>query len=333
MIDKKSQRIVTFDLLRGIAILLMIYDHSLKSIQALHPTSADYYIAVILDHFVPLSSALFLFISGCLISYTFNKAEDTQAWLHGKIKRSLQLILLSYFLFIPLFFTQPENSHWLSTGILQTLGVLTFISALFLYLVSSRIIISLAVLNIILFTLNLINSIQPLPNLAFITAYGFPLLPHSGYFFAGLFFESIYNKVIAKRAHQFVWFSFILASIVLLISKQDPLSIFDELTIKLGHWQPTIELMVYVTLMMMAVKTILEKNDRRLAKINQIRPIIDLGRFALEVYVIHLVLLALLQQVYQAQTLIGYSVTTFLMMVAMISYGQFRYQMSHKISV
>jgi uncharacterized membrane protein len=184
------KRLVYLDVLRGIAILLMVVDHAydwwLDS--AGHATG----LAATTKFLGTLAAPLFLYLVGVGLALSTLKADQTGA-RRGKVVRHLilrgaKLVLYGYILNLPIFFVGSNPADILAVDILQIIGVTIWLSVPFLWAPSWVV----AVVTGFVFVVGQTAGgwILPDPIAAFVTGNGgigyFPLAVWLAYTYLGL---------------------------------------------------------------------------------------------------------------------------------------------------
>src|SRR5690606_33162894 len=114
-----KNRLIYLDLLKVVALIVMIYDHTLKFLIPVDKTDL-FKAEIALDKYAPLASALFLCIAGYNLASSYQRQTHFQTWLVKKPKYGLILIATSFFVAI---ITNSSHTNFFATGILQTIGL------------------------------------------------------------------------------------------------------------------------------------------------------------------------------------------------------------------
>ena len=203
------------DLLREIALFYMFFQHA---VLALLKYTENKGIILFLFELVPICPALFLFIAGFSINISLNRRKnnlnDNDFIIH-LLKRGFILIILSSVLFLLEYgFQLPDLL--ISSGILNTIGLLIIIISLLIKLPYKKIFISIFVVILIVLTfLFEKNKIYIVP-----FNYGYePIVPTITFGFIGylmgLFFYQYKDDI--KKEKIFVLLSGVLGFIIFLI--------------------------------------------------------------------------------------------------------------------
>ncbi len=144
------QRKKYIDLLRQIAIFYMFFFHV---VLILLPEAEINGVMRVLFDIVPLDAALFLFLSGFSLTLSLCKHKDLPALqlAKNKVKRGLLLILAAGSLFLLQLGVQLPDML-ICSGILNTIGWLCVIGGLLVMLPHQKIIISLLIAGLLVFT-------------------------------------------------------------------------------------------------------------------------------------------------------------------------------------
>jgi hypothetical protein len=139
------------DLLRTIALFYMFFQHAAL---ALLMQTSNRGIILFFFEIVPICSALFLFIAGFSLSVSFEKNIPAGLYKFNMhlIKRGLILVILSSFLFFIEYGIQLPDL-FLSSGILNTIGLMIITSIIFLNIKYKKIFLSFFILLLILATI------------------------------------------------------------------------------------------------------------------------------------------------------------------------------------
>jgi peptidoglycan/LPS O-acetylase OafA/YrhL len=137
------QRIHYIDFLRQVAIYYMFFFHTVLVL--LPPEQIKGTLGCFFD-IVPLDAALFLFLAGFSLTLSLGKHTELSAFrfLQKKIKRGLLLILAAAFLFFIEFGIQLPDML-ISSGILNTIGILCIAGGLVLVFSGRKIILALLI--------------------------------------------------------------------------------------------------------------------------------------------------------------------------------------------
>ena len=233
---EQKKRLISLDLLRQLALVLMFASHTTKAYLELNANFDQVSINLIKLALLiePLSSALFLFVSGyCLVL-----ASRRWAWLKF-VKRGVILILASHLLFA--YKNQVFSLPLHASGILQLIGMSWLAIPLWKLTrswISSGITIGLLFIASIFLTQS--------PPLAIINQGAFPLLPHLIYFAGGVFWARInatWQKNGSILGPKISWVFLLLTLIVLMSITRG--RIFSERLSIAGYWQPKPILVVF----------------------------------------------------------------------------------------
>lgn len=236
-----ARRFLDLDLLKLVAIGLMIYDHVIKFL--LDHTSFELsYELYFLFLFTPFSSALFLFISGILLQHRLSLGINKDKYFIKRLTVGLILIILSYGLWV----LSINQGHWASTGILQTLGFLWIGGVLFNRLTQGKLrllwlgLIILSVLGLNQFLLGQ-NILIP-----FINSFSFSLLPHGVYFLWGMWLVLL-KQAYSRLARGWVLCILGISGVVAthLLSGKNLLLALHELPVRFGYWSPSLTMVSY----------------------------------------------------------------------------------------
>lgn len=290
--SRQIQRYLFLDWLKVIAIGLMIYDHIFKFLYPKIELSLSLQVLAI---FTPLSSFLFLAISGFLLGYTFNR-RPSQKYAWHKIKRGLLLMIISYSLWL----LQINPASIWSTGILQTLGVLWILSLAILWSLKNNPQLRLLVLAFSFFLILIANQFmsQNAIYIPFISSSSFPLLPHAGYFFLGLITaEAKFRSWVEQYRWVWLgWFSFLWIALNLfgtnLWQALIKLPIVDQ------YWQPSLTLILHSSLVWIIIQPINKATILPATTKAQTSILVWLSQNALAIYIGHLFILRLLEFVF-----------------------------------
>jgi peptidoglycan/LPS O-acetylase OafA/YrhL len=144
------QRIRYIDFLRQVAIYYMFFFHT---VLVLLPQEQIKGVIGFFYDIVPLDAALFLFLAGFSLTLSLGKHAELSAFgfLQKKIKRGLLLIFAAAFLFFMEFGIQLPDML-ISSGILNTIGILCIAGGLVLLVPRRRIILGLLIAALCLVT-------------------------------------------------------------------------------------------------------------------------------------------------------------------------------------
>jgi predicted acyltransferase len=134
---QKPQRLVSLDLLRGLAVIGMIIVNSMAGQQgrgAVYPT-------LLHSHWDGLTLAdvvfpAFLFMVGVSIPLSLRRKEDADRW--HIVWRTLRLIILGFILSNIFWFSQFSSGDWRLFGVLQRIGIVYGVCAIMFLTLSSR---------------------------------------------------------------------------------------------------------------------------------------------------------------------------------------------------
>lgn len=286
----KNHRFLDLDLIKLLAISLMIYDHVIKFLLInfeIEITPTLYYLFIL----SPFSSAIFLFVSGLLLQYRINIYDNRSQYFYKRISRGMILIAISYLLWI----STVTVGHPASTGILQTLGVLWIIGVLINRLIPKGQIIILALLWVSILGLHIWLR-QTGISIPFLNTQSFPLLPHSLYFLLGMCLAQLKTKVLPSN-HKYFLVTAGASGLILtyLFSGRDILTELIEVPVLFGYWSPSLVLIAYTTFLLIILSS-LTLRFAAPAKANLTSTIITkTAQLALPIYIGHLVVLRLLE--------------------------------------
>lgn len=231
----KSQRLIFIDVLRGLAVILMIEAHTMALMSNLYKQGFLYGFLNISNGFV---SVAFLFCAGAgfwlAVKNKFNDFKHFKKPLWTYIRRLAFILMLAYFLHFPVFtlskflnMNQNQLNILFQNDILQTIVYSSSISLILLLILPKLTHLKYIsiILTIIAFSLVSIvwysNPFDYLPyNLAFMFAKPpiskFPLIPWSGYFFAGIFVTAFFMEAKDKInfAKKLLYFSLSIITII-----------------------------------------------------------------------------------------------------------------------
>jgi predicted acyltransferase len=169
--NPKSERLVSLDLLRGVAVIGMILVNEMAGMEPpvypllLHSRWAGLTIA---DVVFPS----FLFMVGVSIPLSLKRNADADysriAW------RTLRLVLLGFILSNIFWFSQFSSGSWRLFGVLQRIGLVYGVCALMFLKVSPRIrLIVAAAILVLYWPLTLIPALDGLPNDIWVRGHNF----------------------------------------------------------------------------------------------------------------------------------------------------------------
>ena len=233
---EQKKRLISLDLLRQLALVLMFASHTTKAYLKLNANFDQVSINLIKLSLLiePLSSALFLFVSGyCLVL-----ASKHWSWLKF-VKRGVVLILTSHLLFA--YKNQIFSPPLHASGILQLIGM-GWLAIPLWKLTRSWISSGITVGLLFIASFFLAQS----PPLAIINQGAFPLLPHLIYFTGGVFWARLnanWQKNMSVTGPKICWVFLLLILIVLLGITEG--KIFSERFSTAGYWQPKPILVVF----------------------------------------------------------------------------------------
>jgi len=144
------QRVRYIDFLRQVAIYYMFFFHT---VLVLLPQKQINGVIGFFYDIVPLDAALFLFLAGFSLTLSLGKHPELSAFrfLQKKIARGLLLMLAAAFLFFMEFGIQLPDM-FISSGILNTIGVLCIAGGVVLVVSGRRIILGLLIAALCLLT-------------------------------------------------------------------------------------------------------------------------------------------------------------------------------------
>ncbi len=275
-----KKRLQSLDLMRQLALVLMFASHSTKAYLQLNAnvdilTLVPMKIALLIE---PLSSALFLFVSGyCLVL-------ATRRWSWSKFaKRGVGLILASHLLYA--YQNQSFSPFGQASGILELIG-LGWLMAPFWKLthswLTSAITIGLAFAASLLWAQS--------PPLGLINQGAFPFLPHLIYFAGGVFWarlNHLWQEKGSLRGPKTSWILLLFTLLILIGVTRG--QIFSERLTAEGYWQPK-PLLVFFCLAGAGWLQLVLENYRFFAAAFWIR-LTFLSRHSLLAYLAHLVFL------------------------------------------
>lgn len=300
-------RFLFIDLLKIVAITLMIYNHVFNEWYRFTEPNIFYHF----NNLTRMSSALFLFLTGLLFMLSFKKMADQRAWFKQKTVRAIGLIAVS----LVLFFLDPTSNlkYFYSSGILQLIGVLYLLTIPVLLIKSNKVIkytlTSLYIL--VLFSTYLLrNSGIFIP---FLNSYSFPLLPHTAYFLLGLLTALLLPPTNKLRSYlwQPLTISFVFTLVYLEVFIEPTVLVLFELVItQFGYWQPTSVLVCIISGLILGLYLVLRNIESTLQKLKRSNWISVLSAYSLEIYVFHLLLIHLLKatlfpDIYSAYLVLG----------------------------
>lgn len=279
-------RLISLDLLRTLAIILMLANHVFIYLAAPHrPLPPPIYTFFL---FTTFSSALFLFLTGFLLIRSFHLSHHHSTWLKPKLFTAIKLIFISFLLNL----LDPHPSHLLSTGILQTIGVLWIIASLILACLPTKIHLPIFLLLLLISVLTPHFLLASHLHLPFVNSFGFPLLPFGSYFFLGLI-----THIFLPKPQTFTTFSILTLSLIITfsITISPPLiGVLSNLNVYQGFWQPGIFLNLF-TLCFIFLSLTFTLHVKLLPQSTQLTTLLSLpGKFSLEIYIFHLYAIYLL---------------------------------------
>ena len=301
MNGKETQRIILLDLLRAIAVIMMLLGHT---IHTLLETSYSDSTSVIFQSWIfirGLTAPVFIFSSGLIFTYLLLQkplSYQNNPRIRKGIVRGITLILIGYLLRYPKInifkLAESSNEQWLTfftVDVLHLIGVgLLLILALAYFAYYVRIDLSLfyfLFVLVVLFTAPFINSLgwgnTFIPIASYFTfEFGsiFPLFPYLLYVFLGAVFGVYFSKD-NSLIKIFLFMLFILGLglsiilLVLILSNYFGIDLFFGSLIKIG-----------IVLVLFSTLGLLTRNVDSIP--NYLR---SLARNSLWIYVIHLVIL------------------------------------------
>jgi predicted acyltransferase len=159
----KPQRLVSLDLLRGLAVIGMIIVNSMAGQEGQGPV----YPTLLHSHWDGLTLAdvvfpAFLFMVGVSIPLSLRRKEEAD---HKRILwRTLRLILLGFILSNLFWFSQFDSGTWRLFGVLQRIGIVYGVCALMFLTLSPRVrLIVAAAILILYWPLTLIPTLDGVP--------------------------------------------------------------------------------------------------------------------------------------------------------------------------
>ncbi|MDP5091947.1 MAG: DUF1624 domain-containing protein, partial [Polaribacter sp.] len=152
----KQTRLYFIDIVRAIAILMMLQGHFVDTLLDPQYRSDEYAAFRIWSYFRGITAPTFFTISGLIFTYLLLKAKQ-KGELNYRIKkgfiRGFMLIGIGYFLRIPLFqmFFGDVGTAWLAVDVLQCIG-LSLIMIVLLYVLTFKKTLVFSILLLILGT-------------------------------------------------------------------------------------------------------------------------------------------------------------------------------------
>ncbi len=312
--EKQSQRLDYLDLMRVIAMMMMILGHSFFDLAQPNLYSITIFPWNIWEFLRGLTAPIFLFISGTVQVFANKRIEGkvSNDIVTKRIKTALFLIFLGYFLNFPvqkafhIFFVDKSTLiPFLQVNILQLIG-LTLIWLL-LYFIFTKNNIKLGVISfftgIIIFGLtpfvHLIDWYQflPMPIAPYFSlnkgSY-FPIFPFSGFLFLGAAFGTYLEKfplqyrakVIIKKGFLFGFISLALGIPLYFIIDSLHLPFYDP-----NKGNPGMSV-IRLSLVLLLLSALVAFYEKFLNKIQFVRSSArTLGKNALIVYIVHIFIL------------------------------------------
>ncbi len=286
----ETQRLIFVDVMRFLAIFLMFADHAFKLFYDFTIVD-DYfsYTARIILLITTFSAPLFLFLVGAsaLLSYN-NKKTNQMSWLRDKFKRGIFYILMSFLLF----FYQEKFTHLpYTSGILQLIGSSLILISLLLVFVKKQHTIILFLLTITsLLTDSYLRSINLV--LPIISKDNFPIFPFITYVFAGGFLASMFLK--SKYKNKFIFRAWLISllsiTFFVYVSNYNPLKISATYSVINNYIIPSPLMVIYYLSLLAFIFSALAKLEKNLRQNVLILQASLIGKEALNVYVLHILL-------------------------------------------
>ena len=211
----KQTRLYFIDIVRAIAILMMLQGHFVDTLLDPQYRSDDYLAFRIWSYFRGITAPTFFTISGLIFTYLLIKAKQ-KGELNFRIKkgiiRGFMLIGIGYFLRIPLFqmFYGDVGTAWLAVDVLQCIG-LSLIMIVLLYVITFK---KTLVFSALLFILGIVIFITepwyrnleihnvPIAIANYMTKTNksvFTILPWFGYVAFGGFLATIFYRYLERN--------------------------------------------------------------------------------------------------------------------------------------
>lgn len=290
--NSKHQRLVALDLLKVTAIALMIYDHVIKFLYKMDPQHISQAMWLVFT-FTPLSSALFLFLSGYLLNRSLTRGESLPPGYYRKRSfYAFVLIGLSYGMWA----IGVTEGHFLSTGILQLLGVLWLLALVLRYGISSPWWYRTTTWLLVPLLYILHQEMQAWSwFVPFVSSHSFSLLPHSIYFLFGMVLG---DRSVSQYLDLRVRFLLPAGGVGLLIlnlaSSPNLYQALISMKIVHGYWVPSSALILHTLLFLTVCGLLISLPGPRAMIITSsldliARPVSLIARLSLPIYLAHLV--------------------------------------------
>ncbi len=302
MVGQNRNRIVAFDILRALAVLLMVEGHTVHVFlsSALRDGSSKGF--AIWEYLRGFTAPLFMFIAGAVFVYLL-VADDLKSYNSNRLKkgfkRGISLIFIGYLLRFPSFnifrllhvtndqlktFASVDALHIIGIGLIL-LSLIVFVSSKFKFNITVIFICTVLLSVILKFLLNDSLLILNLP--LFIKAYFsksngsiFTLFPWIGYIsLGGLFGSLMKKKILCKYEKLFILsFSFLIFIVGLINNLTSANWLVVQAAIILVRMSGVVLLFILID--------IFTDNFTHLPEI-----LLLLGRNSLLIYVVHLIIL------------------------------------------
>ncbi len=306
MQNTTKERIIFLDIMRAVAVLMMVEGHTVDTLLGDQFRSSDYLFYDIWHAVRGYTAPMFMFISGAVFSYLLNKNKsrffENKRLVKG-IKRFFLLVGLGYLLRYPshriIYFSHVSERGWQIFYAVDALHLIGF-GILFIVLlrlladlfkIESRWFYAVSALTILAVTPFIVTagwlSYLPAPVAAYFTSSGgsyFPLFPWSAYCLAGAFLGNIIaNYKDIQKTQRFIRYITIFGFLMLLSSVVFFNSGFE---IKPLYHIPLFLQRLGVVLLFSGVVSYMANRLRQTPKI-----IIAAGRNTLLIYVVHVIVL------------------------------------------
>jgi uncharacterized membrane protein len=206
IVKKRDGRLWEIDLIRGIAIILMVVFHFLYDLNHFSITRLNLYNGVF-SYISSITASIFVFIAGISLTISYNRSKLKQEISKIKIrfvKRGIKLLFLGFVITILSWLYIPER--FVIFGILHCIGISIILSIPFIkktysnILFGSILIISGIILRTMTFDFNWLIPFGFLPPKYFYIDY-FPILPWFGLVLIGISFGNLFYPNANRRFH------------------------------------------------------------------------------------------------------------------------------------